>query len=176
MRARSLVGICILLASCQSVGGGNNEGNREYGGVAGYGVAQAPLQNGIVGELPTGRYRQPINLRPRPPQRLPQDDVCRSRLYAGLVGQHEGGIVFASLPGKARLVKPGYTEFDEGEMFADMRPEPRLVVVREYLSGQNIYTPAINTTRRDGVLGPIQEDRLTIELDREGYVRRVNCR
>ena len=30
--------------------------------------------------------------------------------------------------------------------------------------------------RRVDNLGPIEQDRLTVELDREGYVRQMSCR
>ncbi len=108
--------------------------------------------------------------------RLPTPDLCRAQMYRGLIGQHEGGIVFASLPGRTRVVKPAETELDQDEFLQDMRPDPPLIEVREYLSGQALYTPAIRAVQRGDDLGPIQQDRLTIELGREGYVRELTCR
>ena len=123
-----------------------------------------------------GQYQIPLNQRPEPTRRIPDDDTCRSKLFLGLIGQHEGGIVFATLPGRTRVVKPAELELDEDSFLQDMRPDPPLVEVREYLSGQTLYTPAIRTISRIDNLGPIRRDRLTIELDAEGYVREMSCR
>ncbi len=123
-----------------------------------------------------GQYRIPVNQRPEPTRRIPDEDLCRARLFLGLVGQHEGGIVFATLPGRTRVVKPAELELDEDDFLADMRPDPPLVEVREYLAGQTLYTPAIRAVTRIDELGPIVQDRLTVELDREGYVTRLTCR
>jgi len=123
-----------------------------------------------------GQYQVPLNQRPTPTRRIPDEDLCRSRLFLGLVGQHEGGIVFATLPGRTRVVKPAELELDQDEFLQDMRPDPPLVEVREFLSGQTLYTPAIRAVSRVDDLGPIIRDRLTIELDREGYVREMTCR
>jgi len=102
--------------------------------------------------------------------------LCRSKLFLGLVGQHEGGIVFATLPGRTRVVKPAELELNEDDFLQDMRPDPPFVEIREYLSGQTLYTPAIRTVSRIDNLGPIIRDRLTVELDAEGYVRELTCR
>lgn len=123
-----------------------------------------------------GQYQIPINQRPAPTRRIPDEDLCRSRLFLGLVGQHEGGIVFATLPGRTRVFKPAELELDQDDFLQDMRPDPPLVEVREYLSGQTLYTPSIRAVTRIDELGPIIRDRLTIELDREGYVREMTCR
>jgi len=123
-----------------------------------------------------GQYQIPANQRPEPTRRIPDDDVCRSQLFLGLIGQHEGGIVFATLPGRTRVVKPAELELDEDDFLQDMRPDPPLVEVREYLSGQTLYTPAIRTVTRIDNLGPILRDRITIELDADGYVRELSCR
>lgn len=123
-----------------------------------------------------GQYQVPPGQRPEPTRRIPDDDVCRSKLFLGLIGQHEGGIVFATLPGRTRVVKPAELELNEDDFLQDMRPDPPLVEVREYLSGQTLYTPAIRTVSRIDNLGPILRDRLTVELDGEGYVREMSCR
>jgi len=123
-----------------------------------------------------GQYQVPINQRPTPTRRIPDEDLCRSRLYIGLVGQHEGGIVFATLPGRTRVMKPAELEINQDDFLADMNPDPPLVEVREYLSGQTLYTPAIRAVARVDELGPVIRDRLTIELDGQGYVRELSCR
>lgn len=123
-----------------------------------------------------GQYQVPLNQSPTPTRRIPDEDLCRSRLFLGLIGQHEGGIVFATLPGRTRVVKPAELELDQDEFLEDMRPDPPLVEVREYLSGQTLYTPAIRAVTRVDELGPIMQDRLTIELDQQGYVRNMTCR
>jgi len=48
--------------------------------------------------------------------------------------------------------------------------------VREYLAGQSLYAPAISNLQDGLNLGPVIEDRLTIELDAEGYVQALDCR
>lgn len=123
-----------------------------------------------------GQYQRPLFQQPEPPERFPREDECRSRLFMGLVGQHEGGIVFAALPGRTRVVKPAETERNQDEFLADMRPDPPFVQIREYLAGQILYAPAIRAVRRGDELGPIERDRLTVELDAFGYVRELTCR
>lgn len=123
-----------------------------------------------------GQYQIPVNQRPTPTRRIPDEDLCRSRLFLGLIGQHEGGIVFATLPGRTRVFKPAELEFYQDDFLQDTRPDPPLIEVREYLSGQTLYTPAIRAVTRVDELGSIIRDRLTIELDREGYVREMTCR
>ncbi len=123
-----------------------------------------------------GQYQIPLNQRPEPTRRIAGDDECRSKLFLGLIGQHEGGIVFATLPGRTRVVKPAEMELNEDEFLQDMRPDPPLVEVREYLSGQTLYSPAIRAVTRIDNLGPIIIDRLTVELDADGYVRELSCR
>jgi len=123
-----------------------------------------------------GQYQIPLNQRPTPTRRIPGEDLCRSRLFLGLIGQHEGGIVFATLPGRTRVFKPAELELDQDDFLQDMRADPPLIEVREYLPGQTLYTPAIRAVTRIDELGPIIRDRLTIELDAEGYVRSMTCR
>ena len=123
-----------------------------------------------------GQYQRPAYLRPEPTAFIPASDLCRSRLYAGLVGQHEGGIVFATLPGRTRVIKPARRELDQDDFLADMNPTPPLVEVREYLAGQPLYVPSIQAISSSDGLGPNIEERLTIELDTDGYVRGLSCR
>lgn len=123
-----------------------------------------------------GRYQQPVYQQPEPTRRLPDADLCRAQMFLGLVGQHEGGIVFAALPGRTRVIKPATLEIDRDEFLQDMNPEPPYLQVREYLSGQALYAPSIRPVSSVDELGPIEEDRLTIELDRYGYVTQLTCR
>ena len=123
-----------------------------------------------------GQYQVPLNQRPTPTRRIPDEDLCRSRLFLGLIGQHEGGIVFATLPVRTRVLKPAQQELDQDEFLQDLRPDPPFLQIREYLSGQVLYTPAIRAVTSVDELGPIIRDRLTIELDAEGYVNRMTCR
>lgn len=121
-------------------------------------------------------YQQPAHLRPTLTQRMPQEDVCNSRLYLGLIGQHEGGIAFESLQGRVRVVKPAQTGMDRDEFLQDMQPEAPYLEVREYLAGQVLYAPSIRAVRIGDGLGPIEQERITVELDREGFVTQLNCR
>ncbi|MBL4854692.1 MAG: hypothetical protein JKY25_10700 [Robiginitomaculum sp.] len=145
----------VLLSACYTPGSGVPGQNRRPG---------------------LGQYVVPVNQRPEPTRRIPDDDLCRSRLFLGLVGQHEGGIVFAVLPGRTRVVKPAEQELDQDEFLQDTRPNPPFVEVREYLSGQVLHAPAIRAVSRVDELGPIMRDRLTVELNAQGYVNRLTCR
>ncbi len=123
-----------------------------------------------------GQYQQPLHLRPEPTRRIPDPDICQSRLYLGLVGQHEGAVVFANLPGRVRVIKPGNWEIEGDDFLPDMQDEPPFLEVREYLAGQPLYAPSIGAVTQIDDLGPIIRDRLTIRLDDQGYVRELSCR
>ncbi len=122
------------------------------------------------------QYQQPLYLRPSLTPRMPEDDICRSRLYLGLVGQHEGAISFEMMQGRIRVIKPAQTELDRDEFLQDMQPEPPYLEVREYLAGQILYAPAIRAVSIGDGLGPIEPSRITIELSNEGYVTKLSCR
>jgi len=66
-------------------------------------------------------------------------------------------------------------EFDR-ERIDGIDPEPPFLEVRDYLPNQVLYAPSIRTVSDRIQLGPVDENRLTIELDREGYVQEVLCR
>lgn len=125
-----------------------------------------------------GQYVRPEYLNPAPTPLIPPLDACRSQLYAGLVGRHEGAIYIPGLPGRKRVLKPAELEdFDLGrERIQGLDPEPPFIQVRDYLPDQVLYAPSIRTVSDRIQLGPIDESRLTIELDREGYVQEVTCR
>ena len=122
-----------------------------------------------------GQYVRPAYLNPVQPPRLPPDDICRSRLYAGLVGRHEGAIFFAGLPGRKRVLKPAFIDGFNYEPDDTFYLDPPLVEVREFLPDQVFYGPSIQTVTDPFQLGPIIEERLTLELDREGYIEEVRC-
>ena len=122
-----------------------------------------------------GQYIRPEYLNPDIPPRLPPVDVCRSRLYAGLVGRHEGAIFFAGLPGRIRVLKPAYIDSFDYEPNDTFYLAPPLTEVREFLPDQVLYGPSIRTVTDPFQLGPVIQDRLTVELDREGYVEEVRC-
>lgn len=123
----------------------------------------------------TGQYQYPAYLRPVPAPRRPDIDECRSRLYYALRGQHEGGIVFSSLPGRVRVIKSASTETPRNEFLPDTLPQPPFREVREFLAGQVIYAPSIEHTPQFDELANQVPDRLTIEIDQYGYVAEVRC-
>ena len=125
-----------------------------------------------------GQYVRPEYLNPAPTPLIPAQDACRSQLYAGLVGRHEGAIYIAGLPGRKRVVKPASIEdFDLGRDRIDgIDPDPPFIEVRDFLPEQSLYAPSIRTISDRIQLGPYDESRLTIELDRDGYVQQVDCR
>lgn len=123
-----------------------------------------------------GQYVRPQYLNTQPTPRIPNVDACQSRLYAGLVGQHEGAIFIAGLPGRKRIIKPAQLEgfgYGAGDPLYNQTP---FVEVREFLPGQALYAPAISNMTDRLNLGPEIGDRLTIELDDEGYVQLIDCR
>lgn len=123
-----------------------------------------------------GQYIRPDFLASQPTPRIPADDVCRSRLYLGLVGQHEGAIFIPGLPGRKRVIKPARLEGFGYQRDDSFYEEPPFLQVTEYLTNQSLYAPAISNMTDRLNLGPEIEDRLTIELDEEGYVQQVDCR
>ena len=139
------------------------------------GYQPAPGQGVYPAGVPRGQYVVPQYLRPEPTRSLTPVDQCNSLLYQGLRGQHEGSIYLQGLPGRQRILKPAFSEDFEVEMFNGAAPSPPLYEVSEYLAGQRIYTPSINTLTDGLRLGPVIQDRLTIELDQDGYVQDVRC-
>lgn len=122
-----------------------------------------------------GQYVRPEYLAAAPTLRLPPVDACRSQLYQGLVGRHEGAIYIAGLPGRKRILKPATDEgFNYQSDDSFFRP-PDLIEVREYIPDQSLYAPSITTVTNRLQLGPEQGDRLTLELDARGYVQEIRC-
>lgn len=122
-----------------------------------------------------GQYVRPIWQQPAPTPVIPPVDACQSRLYAGLVGQHEGAIYIPGLPGRKRILKPATIEDSDIQQIVGIDPDPLLVVVRDYIPDQSLYAPAIRTISDRLSLGPEIEERLTIELDEQGYVQAIRC-
>lgn len=129
------------------------------------------------GLVPEGRgqYVRPEYMNPQPLQRIPPVDTCRSQLYQGLIGRHEGAIYIAALPGRKRILKPATDEGFNYQRDDDFYQVPALIEVRDYIPDQALYSPAITTVTDVQQLGPPQQDRLTLELDVYGYVQDVRC-
>jgi len=123
-----------------------------------------------------GQYVRPEYLNPTPTPIIQAVDACQSYLYRGLVGRHEGAIYIAGLPGRKRILKPAFLEEFDRERIDGIDPEPPFLEVRDYLPNQVLYAPSIRTVSDRIQLGAVDENRLTIELDREGYVQEVLCR
>lgn len=122
-----------------------------------------------------GQYIRPDWQQAQPTPVIPPVDACRSRLYAGLLGQHEGAIYIAGLPGRKRIIKPATIYDSELELVPGIDPDPFLVEVRDFIPDQSLYAPAIRTVSDRLSLGPDLADRLTIELDEDGYVQQIRC-
>lgn len=125
--------------------------------------------------LGQGQYVRPDWLQPAPTPRLPAVDSCQSQLYASLLGVNEGAIYIPGLPGEKRIIRPAVfegpdNEFLNGEMMADT-----YVQVQTYQAGQQLYAPSIGTITDRITIGPENMDRLTLVLDREGYVQEISC-
>jgi len=139
----------------------------------GAGYPNYPAYQPVPGQ---GQYARPDYLNAQPTPMLPPVDACRSQLYAGLVGRHEGAIYIPGLPGRKRVLKPAFLEDFDDNFIQGIDPEPPFIEVRDYLPGQVLYAPSISTVSDRIQLGPVDESRLTIELDEEGYVQEVLCR
>lgn len=120
-----------------------------------------------------GQYIRPAWLAPQPTVRIP-DDQCNALTYQTLLGAHEGSIYMAGLPGLKRVVKPAELEDFDYDVQGTV-PAPPLVEVRDYLPGQSLYQPSIRNLDDGRLLGEDRPDRLTLQLDSEGYVQQVVC-
>ena len=143
--------------------------------------ASAPL-GGPVGPAYTfvpqpgqGRYVRPDYLDPAPTPRIPAVDPCRSLMFAGLVGQNEGAIFIPGLPGRKRIIRPATFEGPDNDFLSGELMSETYVEVQDYLPGQQLYAPSINDITERITLGPEDVSRITIELDREGYVQEIRC-
>jgi len=123
-----------------------------------------------------GQYVRPDYLNPAPTPMINPIDACQAYLFRGLIGRHEGAIYIAGLPGTKRILKPAFLEEPDGDRIDGIDPQPPYLEVRDYLPSQVLYAPSIRTVSDRIQLGPDDQSRLTIELDREGYVQEVLCR
>jgi hypothetical protein len=122
-----------------------------------------------------GQYVYPENQRPAPRLYGPAADQCGARLYAGLRGSHIGGIHLAVIGGDKRIIKPAALETGGDDFLQDMEAGGPRLEVKEMLAGQPLYGASVRTGLYLGQLGPERPDRLTLELDGEGYVINVAC-
>lgn len=157
MRALILIS-AILLSGCAFAGLGGG----------GYDYQFTPR----VGQ---GQYVRPEWQQPAPTPRLPANDPCQAQLYMSLLGVNEGAIYIPGLPGEKRIIRPAIfegpeNEFLNGEMMADT-----YVQVQTYQAGQQLYAPSIGNITDRITIGPENMNRLTIVLDREGYVQEISC-
>ncbi|MEP1229408.1 MAG: hypothetical protein ABJG88_01900 [Litorimonas sp.] len=141
-------------------------------GVSGSAITNIPNFQRAPGR---GQYVRPEFLEPLEIATLPPEDSCRSRLYLTLAGQHEGAIFIAGLPGRKRIVKPAILEDFEAEEENDFIPSPPLVEVIDFLPQQSIYASSIRTVVDRFLLTDEDENRLTLELDLEGYIIDIRC-
>ncbi len=122
-----------------------------------------------------GQYVRPEWLAPAPTPRIPAVDLCRSQMYAALVGQNEGAIYIPGLPGRKRIIRPAFFEGPDNDFLNGDLMTETYVEVQNYLPGQQLYAPSIRDVTERVTLGPEDLSRLTIELDREGYVQEIRC-
>ena len=122
-----------------------------------------------------GQYVRPEWLAPVPPPRIPVTDTCRSRLYGGLVGQHEGAVYLGALPGAKRVIRPAAFEGPDNDFLSGEMMRETYVEVQDYLPGQQAFAPFTGLRTERVLLGPEVESRLTIEIDREGYIQEIRC-
>lgn len=122
-----------------------------------------------------GQYVRPDHLQLAPTPRIPAADPCQSRMYAALLGVNEGAIFIPGLPGRKRIIRPAVFEGPDNDFLSGEMMGETYVEVQQYLPGQQLYAPAINDVTERINLGPDDVSRLTIELDREGYVQEIRC-
>jgi len=136
----------------------------------------SPRNAGVFYPQPgQGQYVRPDYLNAAPPPLITPTDDCRARLYQGLLGQSEGAIFVPGLPGSKRIIKPAYDEIlDLGEEDPFGLP-PSFIEVRDFLPGQTLYTSSVRTPGTLQANGDFDLNRLTIELDAEGFVREIRC-
>lgn len=122
-----------------------------------------------------GQYVRPEWMVPTPTPRLPAVDTCQSQMYQILVGVNEGAIYIPGLPGLKRIIRPAVFEgpdndFLNGEMMGDT-----YVQVQTYQAGQQLYAPTTANIMDRMTIRPENENRLTISLDRDGFVEEIAC-
>lgn len=122
-----------------------------------------------------GQYVRPAYLDPAPTPRLPAIDPCQSQMYLPLVGVNEGAIYIPGLPGQKRIIRPAVFEGADNDFLNGEMMTETYVQVQNYLPGQQLYAPSISDVSERITIGVEDTSRLTIELDREGYVQEIRC-
>jgi len=122
-----------------------------------------------------GQYVRPAWLEPQPPARIPATDTCGARVYQRLVGVHEGSIYIPALPGSKRIIRPAVFEGPDNDFLNGEMMNEVYVQVQTYQAGQQLFAPSTAMITDRITVGPEIEDRLTIELDNEGYVHTIGC-
>ena len=143
------------------------------------GCVSAPSGDGtpyvFVPQAGQGQYVRPDWLNATPTPRIPAVDPCQSQMFASLLGVNEGAIFIPGLPGRKRIIRPAVFEGPDNDFLNGEFQQETFVVVQQYLPGQQLYAPSINDVTERIALGPDDVSRLTIELDREGYVQEIRC-
>jgi len=122
-----------------------------------------------------GQYVRPAYLDPAPTPRLPAIDPCQSQMYLPLVGVNEGAIYIPGLPGQKRIIRPAVFEGADNDFLNGEMMTETYVQVQNYLPGQQLYAPSISDVSERITIGVEDTSRLTIELDRDGYVQEIRC-
>lgn len=122
-----------------------------------------------------GQYVRPEWMTPAPTPRIPAADPCRSQMYQALLGVNEGAIYIPGLPGSKRIIRPAVFEGPDNDFLNGDMMNETYVQVQTYQAGQQLYAPTIGNITDRITIGPESVDRLTIELDSEGYVQEITC-
>jgi hypothetical protein len=122
-----------------------------------------------------GQYVRPDWMAPTPTPRIPGADPCRARMYQTLLGVNEGAIYIPGLPGLKRIIRPAQFEGPENDFLNGDMMNDTYVQVETYQAGQQLYAPTIGNIMDRITIGPENENRLTIELDADGYVQEIVC-
>jgi hypothetical protein len=122
-----------------------------------------------------GQYVRPDWMSPAPTPRIPAADPCRARMYQALLGVNEGAIYIPGLPGLKRIIRPAQFEGPDNDFLNGDMMNETYVQVETYQAGQQLYAPTIGNIMDRITIGPENENRLTIELDADGYVQEIVC-
>lgn len=122
-----------------------------------------------------GQYVRPEWMAPAPTPRIPAADPCRAQMYQALLGVNEGAIYIPGLPGLKRIIRPALFEGADNDFLNGDMMNETYVQVQTYQAGQQLYAPTIGNITDRITIGPENTDRLTIELDAEGYVQEISC-
>ena len=135
-------------------------------------LAPSPVFQPAPGQ---GQYIRPAWLAPEPTPRLPNIDLCQAQTFAPLIGMSEGAIYIPALPGAKRIIRPAFSERIRNEFLGGELETSQFVEVETYLPGQQLYAPTIQAFKNRIEVTEEDPNRLTIELDREGFVQDIRC-